>query len=537
MQVTLGPGGRPILLEVDNKPPLSTKDGVTVARHYRAEGDIERVVANAALEICERTVREAGDGTTTAIVLGAALVQAGQDFIAQNPGWSPQSLSRELKRIYQEQIHPQVIALSRPIKNLPVEEAKSAIRYVALVSANHDEEIADAVTQAVDYVGEDGMCVAEEGAGRETRVVHHEGFPFNSGLSDLGGGASSAFINRQDYGDCVVESSYVCLYDGDINDPTTIAPILEKVASELGEDGHPIRCPIVVFAHKFSDTVLTMLAKNFRRGTLTVVPVVTPRNGQASGKSLFLHDLAAYCGGKVFDPQGNPLPFAQIPQLGAAESVKIGRSESVMLGEPVQENVERRIEELKKQMDNTTEFDCDLIRYRIGRLTGGVATIYAGGATALEAKERHARVVDAISAVRSAMDMGVVPGGGCTLFSLAVSMMADTKKPQWIFAKALQRPFFQILENAGIEMGVTEIGQQQTGFYVYDALKREVVEWWSAGIMDPAKVTLSALENALSVAQLLMTLGGVIALEQNEETEKIKQMQEGVLKAIEGDAI
>ena len=182
VQVTLGPGGRPILIEND-RSVLSTKDGVTVARAYAAEGNIERVVVNAALEICERTVKKVGDGTTTAIVLGAALVKAGQEFLLKNPGVSPQFLSRELKRIYTEEIKPQILKMARPIKDLPATESKEVLMHVATVSANHDLEIADAVSKAVDFVGEDGMVVAEEGVGNETRVVHEEGFPFKTGLS------------------------------------------------------------------------------------------------------------------------------------------------------------------------------------------------------------------------------------------------------------------------------------------------------------------------------------------------------------------
>jgi chaperonin GroEL len=274
---------------------------------------------------------------------------------------------------------------------------------------------------------------------------------------------------------------------------------------------------------------------------LTIVPVITPRNGQAVGRSQFLHDLAAYCDGQVFDAQGTTLSEATPFMLGTIDSIKVGRSEGVILGKPVLERVETRIAELKAQMadSNTSEFDREMIRYRIGRMTGGVATIYAGGASALEAKERHARVVDAISAVRSAIMQGVVPGGGTTLACISRSL-ADVGVES-ILRRAITAPFKKILDNVGLSESDSEtfgqkIGQSDSGFMVYDALSQKLVNWWDAGILDPAKVTLSALENALSVAQLLMTLGGVIGTEFTEDEQRIKMMQDGILKRVEEEA-
>ena len=504
-----------------------------MARNFNGRGDIERVVAESAKEVCERTVKSVGDGTTTAIVLANALTKAGIGWLEKHPQYSPQKLCRELSDIYQKQIKPQVMGLSKSIKNLPIAEAKEVIRHVALISANHDHEIADAVADAVEYVGEDGMIVAEEGAGAETRVEHQDGFSFNSGLNDLGGAAAVSFVNRMDFSDFVADGSYVCLYDGDINDNDTITPLLERVASEIGPDGRSVKSPVVVFAHTFSDSVLKMMAQNFRRGVLTVVPIKTPRNGQANGRSQFLHDIAAYVGGKVFDPQGSPLQNAHISQLGFADKVKVQRNDGLVFGSPDEDLVAVRISDLKKQMEGASEFDQDLLRYRIGRLTGGVATIYAGGITALESRERHARVVDAVSSVRSAIELGVVPGGGCTLLMIGESMVGIG--PERIFHEALKVPFIQILENAGVTKTSAEIdiGVVDSRFYVYNALNQTRVEWWEAGIMDPAKVTLMALENALSVSKQLMTLGGVICFEKNEGTEQVKAIQDGLMKAIE----
>lgn len=532
---TLGPGGRPILLEDERNRVSSTKDGVTVARSYQAEGDLEDAVARAAVEICERTVRDAGDGTTTAIVLGAALVEAGHRFIKDNPGYSPQRLARELKNLYQTRIKPLIEIQAVSIRDLPKEKSQEAIRHVALISANGDQEIADAVSEAVEGVGEDGIVIAEEGAGTECRVSFEPGFSFVSGLSDLGGSAGPSFINRTDLGDCMVEGAYVALYDGEINDIGTILPVLQRVGSELDDQGRAIKAPIIVFAHRFSDQVLKMMAQNFRKGTLTVIPIITPRNGQNDGRSGFLHDVAAYTGGYVFDAQGSPLTEAHLPQLGFCRTLKFGRSEGVMIGEPTLGSIEKRINELKAQAATRSEFDQDLIRYRIGRLTGGVSTVYAGGKTQFEAKERHARVTDAICAVRSALQHGVVPGGGAALSAIACQL-GNELGPIQIFCEALHRPLQQLTINAGCQTYTSPetIIPQMRDVYVYDVMKRQMVEWWSGGIMDPAKVTLSALENALSVAQLLMTLGGAIVNRRDETKEQVKQMQEGLMQAIEG---
>ena len=533
---TLGPGGRPILLQDENGRVTSTKDGVTVARSYQADGDLEDAVARAAIEICERTVRDAGDGTTTAIVLGAALVREGQSFLKANPHYSPQRLARELKHLFTTRIKPEIEKMSIPIRTLPKKKSKVAIRHVALISANGDEDIANAVAQAVEGVGEDGIVIAEEGAGTDCRVSFEPGFSFTSGLADLGGSAGPSFVNRTDLGDCMVEGAYVALYDGEVNDIGTVLPVLQRVSSELDGEGRAIKAPILVFAHRFSDQVLKMMAQNFRKGNLTVVPIITPRNGQNDGRSGFLHDVAAYTGGMVFDAQGLPLTEAHLPQLGFCRTLKLGRSEGVMIGEAELPAIEKRIDELKAQMAHRSEFDQDLIRYRIGRLTGGVSTVYAGGKTQLEAKERHARVTDAICAVRSALLHGVVPGGGALLFTIGLDLQKEIG-PASIFFLSLQRPFAQIMDNAGLSnVSVDKVGPFENGkFHVYDAVERKVVEWWESGIMDPTKVTLSAVENALSVAQLLMTLGGAIVHQKDESQEQVKQMQEGLMKAIEGE--
>jgi chaperonin GroEL len=545
VQVTLGPGGRAILLDQENGPVLATKDGVTVAKHFAAHGPVQRMVAQAAVEASERTVRSVGDGTTTSLVLASAIVEAGQEYLQRNPGASPQQLARDLKDAFNDEIVPLIDSLSKPIRDLPLDEAEKAIWHVAMVSANFDKSIANAVTEAVNLVGQDGMVFVEEGAGGlETTVKHTKGFPFSTGLSDLGGSASTSFVNRKAFGDCVLNGAYVALYDGEINDIETVTPLLRAVASEMDEHGRPAPRPLVLIAHGFGDVVLKVFAQNFRQQTLTIVPVTTPRNGQANGRQGFLFDMLAYTAGNVFDPQGNPLANAMPSTVGFVEEARIGVSESVFITEPEEGDVRSRIEELRAQMDGASEFDCDKLRYRIGRLTGGVATVFAGGSTALEAKERRDRVVDAVSSVRTALESGVVPGGGTTLLHISRKLSKERPENQ-IFAQALARPFSQILMNAGIASNneealyignqVGEIKTEDIGtFLVYDALKREPVEFWSSGIFDPTKVTKNALQNALSVAQLLMTCGGAIARQASEGEEQVMAMQR-MAQTIQGE--
>jgi chaperonin GroEL len=596
---TLGPAGRPVLIEKEMGKLLATKDGVTVAEHHQSLDPIKDLVASAAREACQRTGRAAGDGTTTAIVLAQAFVEAGQNFLHRNPNYSPQLLARELKQEFQDGIRPALKRFRKEVAGLPLDQAREVVHHVAMVSANHDAEIAKAVTEGVEYTGENGMVVAEEGTGSETTVVYQDGFPVNAGLHDLGGAASAAFVNRTAYSDCVLEPAYVVLYDGEINEFDIIFNLLDRIVNGRDSEGNSLKHPILVVAHSFGAQVMKVMAQNFRSGNVTIVPFISARNGQASGKQAFLHDLAAYVGGKVFDPQANRLESARPEELGFADKVRIAQHETVILTEPDVEAVEKRTHELQEQLDKASDFDADRIRYRMGQLRGGIATVYAGGATAVEAKERHARVVDAISAVRSAMREGVVPGGGAVLAEISKRYEhCEPYDPRSIFAEALKIPFRQILQNAGVlhetpavevldairldmqeyvspvgfwtrikrwlrkifvgearlvlsAPGVPKFDEflQQIGyslrarmlaaqgedpdFIVYDALRREFTDWYEGGIMDPMLVTVSALENALSVAQLLMTLGGIMVSNPNENEQTALAMQENLIKAVQ----
>jgi chaperonin GroEL len=522
--ITLGPGGRPVLLKREGESPLATKDGVTVARFYATNSGVDELVVEAAREVCERSARNAGDGTTTAIVLASAIVFEGQEAIGAR---SPQAFARELKAAYETKIKPAIVSLVKPIKGLPEAEGLEMVRRVALISANHDTGIADAVAEATKAVGDDGVIEVEEGTGRDVRVSVREGYAFNSGLNSLGGSAGPAFINRQASNDCAIDNVLVALYDGEINEIGVVLPLLERVAADAQKPS------LLILAHGFGDQVLKALAQNFRRGTLTVLPMKAPRGG--NGPQEALRDIAAFTGGTVFDAQGTPLSAATVETLGFVASVRADQRETRLVGKPSLENLDKRIAELKSRLPDATEFDAGQIRFRIGRLTSGVATLYAGGATAFEAMERRDRAVDAVSAARCALDDGVVPGGGASL--LFASRDLGNEGAEGVLKRAMQEPFTRILNNAGVEWmsrAASETGYFDGKFMVIDALNLKQVEWWEAGIMDPLKVTLGAMENALSVAQMLMTLGGAVSDSPTEGEAQVKALQAGMQKAMEG---
>jgi chaperonin GroEL len=469
--------------------------------------------------VCERSAKNAGDGTTTAIVLAGALVKAGQ-----TAGASPQAFSREIKKAYVEKVKPVLESLAKPIRGLPEKEAFEAVRKVALVSANHDHGIAQVVAEAARAVGEDGVIEVEEGAGSDVRWVAREGYAVSGGLQSLGGSAGPSFVNRQATNDCALDNVFVILYDGELSKFNDLLPFLELIVSAENKPS------ALIFAHQFGDEVLKTLAQNFRRGSVNAIPMKTPRGGH--GQSEVLRDLAAYVGGKVFDSQGLQLKDATLETAGFVQSVRIDQNETRLIGKPLVKTLDARITELKARLaDSKTEFDQGLLRFRIGRMTSGVATVYAGGATALEAMERRDRAVDAVSAVRCALDGGVVPGGGCAL--LHASAALENHGAEFSLKQALSAPFYRILKNAEVAKEPIVAWDDEQRFLVYDALDCKLVEWWESGIMDPLKVVTGAVENAISVAHILLTLRGAVSEILGVEENQMKALQSGLQKVME----
>lgn len=521
---TLGPGGNTVLLERPGLPPLVTKDGVTVIGHVAFQDATKHVISEAAKEVSQRTNQQAGDGTTTAIVLAEGMVRYGLDFLQKNPGKSPQQVCRDLNSMVNQIID----VLSE--KALPV-KTKEDLFKVAMVSSNFDPEIANAVVEAVDMVGEDGTIVAEEGNTRKTEVQIQEGFPVSKGLNHLGP-AQEIFINNEQDQECVFDDPYVMLYDGELRTVQDLGLFFARVLEEMKDSGE-VR-PILLFAHKFSPQVVKLLSVNAQANTAVIVPVETPSTAQPHSKHHFLHDLASFSGASVFDGVTNTLSGGDLSGLGACGRARVGRYNSYLFDAVDENTVEERITVLKRQKENAeSDYDAEIIKERIGNLLGGIATIFVGGSSDLEIKEKKHRIEDSINATRSAIEMGILPGGGATLLCVGQYLRSSTDNSvSEILTKSLVEPFYRISRNAGemdkhIGDAAAEINSNsQDGIpnLVYDCFKHDFVDPYEVGIVDPVKVTISALSNALSIAQMLMTIGGTIVIPRDRQEEQAAEL-------------
>jgi chaperonin GroEL len=506
---TLGPGGRPVLIERDGLSPLITKDGVTVAKSLGVALAEANLVVEAAKEICINTAKQAGDGTTTAIVLADAITTHGQEFIKNNPKYNPQRLISELQEAYNKVIVPYLKEYA--IKTTTEEQLKN----VAAISANGDNAIADAVVQAVMAAGDDGTVLLEEGQGNIMKVETNEGYVVVSGLKELGQ-IGPIFINDKAGQQAKMDNGVVFLYDGSINDlkvPGIIQTVMEGGSDLLGN-------PIIVIAHNFSDVALDAFAKT-TKGGIMVVPIKTPMSGLPNSRSLFLQDMAAYTGASVYDP-GNVDDFDE-DGFGRFDTATVNMYESLIVSNPDPQAIEARIEELKAiGRAAFSEIDRMHIRAAIGKLTGGVSTIYVGGASELEIREKKDRVEDAVEAVRSAIAEGIIPGG-CSVHLKLITELRDhpDKKESWaILGRALEAPFNLLMTNCGEEpdMILQLLGMNLTAGdpglpkTVFDANSHTITDPFKAGIIEPAKVCRVSIGNALSVASLLITIGGIVVV-------------------------
>lgn len=524
---TLGPGGRAVLIERDGMAPIATKDGCTVVKSLGLAEAEANTIVEAAKEISINTAKEAGDGTTTAIIVANSLVKAGQEFLSKNPKSNPQRLARELKECYDKVIVPY-------LKNNAKQVADDAsLRSVARISANGDEDIARVVVDAVMAAGDDGTVLLEEGQGREMRVETIDGYIVTTGLKDHGQ-IGPLFINDRAHQQVKLDNGLVFLYDGSLNDLKVPAILQDCVADENGQyDG----TPIVILAHEFTDTVMDKLAKAVKGGTM-VIPVKTPRSGIPNGASLFLQDMAAYTGAKVHDP--GTVHELEEEDLGEFTQLKVNMYETFISAEPDPNRLEARIQELKAIYDAAfSEFDRSFLRAAIGKLTGGVSTIWVGGMSDLEVREKKARVEDAVEAVRSAIAEGVIPGGCTVHLRLAMTIMVHPdKKPSWsILVEALTAPFESLMSNCGESpdevLKLLSVGSGDgLPNVVFDANEHAVVDPFVAGIIEPAKVCRVAVGNALSIASLLITLGGVVVEPRSQEAEIQMQLADRAFKQL-----
>jgi chaperonin GroEL len=528
---TLGPGGRGVLIEREGLPPLVTKDGVTVCKSLGMDKAEANVVVEAAKEICLNTAKEAGDGTTTAIVLADAISRHGIEFMKANPKYNPQKLVYELQSLYDEVILPN-------LKNDAINiDSEDQLRQVATISANGDVKIAEKVVEAVVAAGDDGTVLIEEGQGNVMRVEPINGYIVTAGLKELGQ-IGPVFINDKANQQAKMDKGIVFLYDGSMNDLKVPALIQEAI-----EGTELMGSPILVFAHSFSDVVLDRFAKT-TKGGITVVPMKTPMSGLPNSRSMFLLDMAAYTGATVYDPGNLESLEDDDVGFGTFESAKINFYETLIIGNPNADRINDRVRELKSIGDAAfSDMDRMHIRAAIGKLTGGISTIFVGGASELEVREKKHRVEDAVEAVRSAIAEGVVPGGGITHIRLArlLHQLVPIKPAAIILVKALYEPVTLLLANCGedpepiIERMVV-VSERLSGYNydfnlnVFDANKHEFVNALDAGIIEPAKVCRVAIGNALSVASLLMTLGGIVVVPRDSGLENQLAMSKQAFK-------
>jgi chaperonin GroEL len=526
---TLGPGGRCVLIEREGLSPLITKDGVTVAKSLGVANAEANVIMETAKEICLRTAKSAGDGTTTAIILADALTRHGLDFLATHPKYNPQRMVNELNDAYTTVVVPFLKEHAIAVKE------RHELINVATISANGDSVIATAAVDAVIAAGEDGQVLIEEADDNSIKVETIDGCIVTTGLKDIGG-IGIAFINDRSGQQAKMDNGLVFLYDGTLNDLKVPAAIQSAVE---GTDLYGK--PIIVMAHGFSDVVLDKLAKT-TKGGYTVVPVKTPLGGVANSRSMLLFDMAAYTGATVFDPGTIDAWITDDMEegFGSFETAKINLYECFITSLVNSERIEQRIAELKSIAQVApSDRERMFAKAAISKLTGGVSTIWVGGGSELEAREKKARVEDAVEAVRSAIAEGVIPGGCGVQLVLADMIKRHPKHvPSWdILTKALQAPFEILLSNCGEDIAdvwaILEkhiVYKQEPPKFIFDAAQHTIVDPIAVGIIEPAKVCRVSLGNALSVASLLITLGGIVVVPRNFGIEQQLELSKDAFK-------
>jgi chaperonin GroEL len=497
VKVTLGPKGRNVLLDKKFGAPTVTKDGVSVAKEVELADPYENMGAQLLKEVATKTNDVAGDGTTTATVLAYSLVKEGLKSVAA--GMTPIELKRGIDKAVE-------IAVEEIRKNSKEIKDKEEISHVASVSANNDSEIGNTIADAMEKVGKDGVITVEESKTMDTTIDFVEGMQFDRGY------ISAYFVTDRDTMSTVYEDVYILIHDKKVSSMKDLLPLLEKVA-QTGK-------PLLIIAEDVDGEALSTLVLNSLRGTLKTVAVKAP--GFGDRRKAMLEDIAILSGGEVITEElGLKLENTEIAQLGKAKTVKIDKDNTTIInggGKP--KEIQDRIAQIKAQIEETTsDYDREKLQERLAKLAGGVAVINVGAATEVELKEKKHRVEDALSATRAAIDEGIVPGGGLALIQAAIALtkgdisgLTDDEKVGFrIVTRALEEPIRQIAENANVDSAIiadkAKAGKKGIG---YDAAKDEWVDMVQAGIIDPAKVTRSALQNAASIASLLLTTESAI---------------------------
>jgi chaperonin GroEL len=492
VKVTLGPKGRNVLLDKKFGAPTVTKDGVSVAKEVELADPYENMGAQLLKEVATKTNDVAGDGTTTATVLAYSLVKEG--LKAVTAGMTPHELKRGIDKAVEIAVD-EIKKNSKPIKD------KEEISHVASVSANNDSEIGNTIADAMEKVGKDGVITVEESKTMDTSIEFVEGMQFDRGY------ISAYFVTDRDTMTSVYEDVFILIHDKKVSSMKDMLPLLEKVA-QSGK-------PLLIIAEDCDGEALSTLVVNSLRGTLRTCAVKAP--GFGDRRKAMLEDIAILTGGEVISEElGLKLENTDISQLGKAKTVKIDKDNTTIInGAGKQKDIQDRIAQIKAQIEDTTsDYDKEKLQERLAKLAGGVAVINVGAATEVELKEKKHRVEDALSATRAAIDEGIVPGGAIALIQAAMSLekadmsgLTDDEKVGFkIVRRALEEPIRQIAENACVDAAmIADRAKNEKKGMGFDAAKMEWVDMIKAGIIDPAKVTRSALQNAASIASLLLT--------------------------------
>ncbi len=491
VKVTLGPKGRNVIISKSFGAPQVTKDGVTVAKEIELADPLENMGAQMVKEVASKTNDLAGDGTTTATVLAQAIVKEGLKNVAA--GANPMDLKRGIDKA----VEAIVENLAKQAKK--VGDSSDKIKQVASISANNDENIGDLIAKAFGKVGKEGVITVEEAKGTDTYVDVVEGMQFDRGY------LSPYFVTDSDKMTADLESPHILLFDKKISSMKDLLPVLEPVA-QSGK-------PLLIIAEDVDGEALATLVVNKLRGSLKIAAVKAP--GFGDRRKAMLEDIAILTGGTVIsEERGFSLENATLDMLGTCEKISIDKDNTTIVnGGGVQKNIKARVGQIKSQIETTTsDYDREKLQERLAKLAGGVAVLYVGAASEVEMKEKKDRVDDALHATRAAVEEGIVAGGGVALVRAKTVLSKvsvendDEETGLQIVARAIEAPLRTIVENAGGE-GSVVVAKIMEGKadYGYDAKSEKYVEMLKAGIIDPKKVTRVALENAASVAGMILT--------------------------------
>ncbi|MBF0441410.1 MAG: chaperonin GroEL [Oligoflexales bacterium] len=503
VKVTLGPRGRNVVLDKSYGSPTITKDGVTVAKEIVLEDKFENMGAQMVREVASKTSDKAGDGTTTATVLAQAIYREGVKLVAagHNPMQIKRGIDHAVARVIKE-----LDSMAKPCNT------REAIAQVGAISSNNDEEIGRILADAMDKVGQDGVITVDEAKGMETTLEVVEGMQFDRGY------LSPYFVTDNERMECVLEDAFILIHEKKISNIKEILPILEKI-SQSGK-------PFVIIAEEVEGEALATLVVNKLRGTLKCCTVKAP--GFGDRRKAMLQDIAILTGGEMISEDlGAKIEKMTLSQLGRAKKIRIDKDNTTIVdGAGNRKEIDGRVKQIRKEIEKTTsDYDKEKLQERLAKLVGGVALIKVGAATEVEMKEKKARVEDALNSTRSAVLEGIVPGGGVALLRCQ-KIVQETKVDEDeqkaginVIKVALEEPIRQILVNGGHEPApiIDKIRENGSIGFGFNALTEKFEDLLAAGVIDPAKVTKTALSNAASVAGLLITTEAMIADKPKEE--------------------